>query len=169
MDVYEAIEQRYSVRNYAETAIEDDKLQRILNAGRLAPSGRNGQHWKFIVVTDADRRSALAEAAEQPFLAEAPVILAVVDTGGGHVMACGVPAGPVDCAIAIDHIALAATAEGLGTCWIGHFNQDACRRILGVPDPNVIIEMLPMGYSAAAAPEKSRKPIEDVVLRETFA
>ena len=169
MDVYEAIEQRYSVRSYAESGVEDDKLLRILNAGRLAPSGRNAQNWKFIVVRDAELRSALAEAAEQPFLAKAPVILAVVDTGGGHVMACGVPAGPVDCAIAIDHMVLAATAEGLGTCWIGHFNQDACRRILGVGEPNVIIEMLLMGYPAAAAPEKTRKPIEDVVVRETFA
>jgi len=169
MDVYEAIERRFSVRSYRDRAVEDDTLQRILNAGRLAPSGRNGQHWTFIVVRDAERRAALAEAAEQPFLAEAPVILAVVDTGGGHVMACGVPAGPVDCAIAMDHMVLAATAEGLGTCWIGHFDQDACRRILNVPEPNVIIEMLPMGYPAATPPDKSRKPLDDVVRHETFS
>lgn len=169
MNVYEAIESRYSVRNYADRAVEDDKLQRILNAGRLAPSGRNAQNWKFVVVCDADRRASLAEAAEQPFLAEAPVIVAVVDTGGGHVMACGVPAGPVDCAIAIDHMSLAATSEGLGSCWIGHFDQDACRRILDVPESHQIIELLPIGYAAAAAPQKSRNPIEDVVTRETFS
>ena len=169
MDLYEAIEARYSVRSYAPRPVEDDKLDRIVNAGRLAPSARNDQAWKFIVVRDAQRRSSLAEAAEQPFLAEAPVILAVVDTGGGHVMACGVPSGPVNCAIAIDHMTLAATAEGLGSCWIGHFDQDACRRILDVPESHVIIELLPIGYPAAAPPPKSRKPIEDVVAGETFS
>ena len=169
MDVYEAIEQRYSVRSYESRRVEDDTLERILDAGRLAPSARNNQDWKFIVVRQSQLRSSLAEAAEQPFLASAPVILAVVDTGRGHVMSCGVPSGPVNCAIAIDHMTLAATAEGLGTCWIGHFDQDQCRRILGVPPEHVIIELLPIGYPASAAAKKVRKPVEEVVVHETFS
>ncbi len=171
MDVYEAIEKRCSVRDYADRAIEDPKLQRVLNAGRLAPSGRNGQHWRFLVVRDAARRAALAEAAEQPFLAQAPVIVAVVDTSGGHVMSCGVPAGPVDCAIAIDHMTLAATAEGLGSCWIGHFTQDACKSILDVPAEHCIIEMLVLGYAAegAAAGPKKRKPLDEIVTYDAFS
>jgi len=170
MDVYEAIEKRCSVRTYADRAIDDETLGRILNAGRLAPSGRNTQSWTFIVVRDAERRAALAEAAEQPFIAQAPVVLAVVDTGGGHVMFCGVPAGPVDCAIAIDHMALAATAEGIGSCWIGHFNQDACKSILNVPQDYCIIEMLPLGYPASTGDTpKKRKPLAEIVAYETFA
>ena len=110
-----------------------------------------------------------ADAAEQPFIAQAPVVLAVVDTGGGHVMFCGVPAGPVDCAIAIDHMTLAAVAEGIGSCWIGHFSQDACKSILNVPDEHTIIEMLPLGYPAAASEAaKKRKPLDEVVAHETF-
>lgn len=170
MDVYEAIEKRRSVRTYADRTIDNETLGRILNAGRMAPSGRNTQNWKFIVVRDAERRAALGEAAEQPFIGQAPVVLAVVDTGGGHVMSCGVPAGPVDCAIAMDHMVLAATAEGIGSCWIGHFNQDACKRILNVPDEHCIIEMLPLGYRAAAGDTpKTRKSLDEIVAYETFA
>jgi nitroreductase len=78
----------------------------------------------------------------------------------------------VDCAIAIDHMTLAAVAEGLGTCWIGHFDQDACRKVLGVPASAVIIELLPLGYPApgAEAPKtKPRKPMNQVVCYERFS
>ena len=169
MDVYEAIENRYSVRSYESRPIEEEKLQRVLNAGRLAPSARNRQEWKFVVARDEKIRQQLAKAAGQPFLAQAPVIVAVVSTEPTHVMLCGVESAPVDCAIAIDHLTLAAVAEGLGTCWIGHFDQDSCCTILNVPAPARIIELLPMGYPADSASGKSRKPIEEVVAYDRFA
>src|SRR5664279_3260425 len=78
MDLYEAIKHRYSVRAYMDKPVESDKLDRILEAGRLAPSANNRQSWKFVVARNAKLRSALAEACEQPFLAKAPVIVAVV-------------------------------------------------------------------------------------------
>jgi nitroreductase len=77
----------------------------------------------------------------------------------------------VDCAIAIDHMTLAAVAEGLGTCWIGHFEQDACRKILGIPDDAQIIELLPLGYPAGGAEHpgsKPRKPLEELVCWDRF-
>jgi len=169
MDIYEAIEKRYSVRSYQDRQIEQDKLDRVLNAGRMAPSARNAQNWKFIVVRDRDLREAIAKAAEQPFLAEAPVILAVVSTDPERRMKCGVPSGPVDCAIAIDHMTLSAVAEGLGTCWIGHFDQDACCKLLDVPSTGEIIELLTMGYPVSKPKAKSRKPVSEVVCYEKFA
>jgi len=168
MELYEAINKRRSVRAYQDRPVEQDKLDRVLNAGRLAPSARNTQAWKFVVVRSAEKRSAIAEAAEQPFLARAPVIVAVVSTQPERVMHCGIPAGPVDCAIAIDHMALAAVAEGLGTCWIGHFDQDACCRVLGVPPTAEIIELMPLGYEADSGRGKSRKPLDEVVCYESF-
>ncbi|HUS91844.1 MAG TPA: nitroreductase family protein [Phycisphaerae bacterium] len=168
MDLYEAIRERRSVRAYQERPVEDEKLRRVLEAGRLSPSARNRQERKFVVVRDARRRAAVAEAAGQPWLAQAPVILAVVGTTPEAVMHCGVPTDPVDCAIAMDHMTLAAVAEGLGTCWIGHFDQDACRRALGVPDGAKIIELLPMGYPAEQPPARPRKPIEEIVCPEAF-
>jgi nitroreductase len=169
MDVYEAIEKRCSVRNYLDKPVEADKLDRVLNAGRLSPSARNRQERKFVVVRDAERRKAVAEASEQPWMAGAPVIVAVVGTTPEAAMHCTVPTDPVDCAIAIDHMTLAAVAEGLGTCWIGHFDQDACRRLLGVGAGAKIVELMTLGYPADEPVNRPRKGLDEIVCHETFA
>ncbi len=169
MDLYEVIKGRYSVRAYKKKPVEEEKLTRILEAGRIAPSARNLQPWKFIVIRDETRREKLAELSGQPFLAEAPVIIAVVGTSPDRVMFCEVPADPVDCAIAIDHMTLAAVAEGLGTCWIGHFPQDTCREFLSVPSSVKIIELLTLGYPATGPAGKSRKSLDEVVCYEKFS
>jgi nitroreductase len=168
MDVYEAIRKRYSVRKYGDRPISEELLERILDAGRLAPSASNRQDWKFIVVQGEQMLDALAKAADQPFIATAPVILAVVSTNPERLMYCGIPAGCVDCAIAIDHMTLAAAAEDLGTCWIGHFDQDACCELLDVPAGAKIIELLAMGYPAGSPKEKSRKKLSEVVCYEKY-
>lgn len=170
MDLYEAIAKRFSCRSFKDAPIEPDKLSRVLDAGRQAPSGNNSQPWKFVVVTDPDRRGALAEGANgQAFVGQAPAVIAVVGLDENRVMACKVPGDPVNCAIAIDHMTLAATAEGLGTCWIGAFDQDKCRKILSVKPPAKIIELLPIGYPAVQAGPKSRKSLKEVVCYEQFS
>ena len=170
MDVYEAIAGRFSCRAFKPAPIEPDKLDRVLNAGRLAPSGNNSQPWKFVVVTDPDRRKALAGGANnQAFVGQAPAVIAVVGLDENCVMSCTVPGDPVNCAIAIDHMALAATAEGLGTCWIGAFDQAKCRQLLGVEPPAKIIELLPIGYPAVEPHAKTRKSLDEVVCREQFS
>ncbi|HUT02041.1 MAG TPA: nitroreductase family protein [Phycisphaerae bacterium] len=168
MEIYEAIRARHSVRAYQERDVEEDKLRRVLDAGRLAPSARNRQERKFVVVRDGQRRESLAEAADQPWIARAPVLVAVVGTTPDAVMHCGVPTDPVDCAIAIDHMTLAAVAEGLGTCWLGHFDQEACRRLLGVPQGAIIIELLAVGYPRGEPGPKQRKALDEVICQETF-
>ncbi|MCD4825676.1 MAG: nitroreductase family protein, partial [Phycisphaerae bacterium] len=150
MELYEAIEKRYSVRLYEEQDVEEDKLRRVLDAGRNAPSAKNLQNWKFVVVRDEATRQELAGACEQPWMELAPVHVAVIGTSG-RMMFCDIPADPVDCAIAIDHMTLSAVAEGLGTCWIGHFRQGECKKILGVPDELQIIELLTLGYPKGPA------------------
>ena len=169
MDIYEAIEKRYSVRKYQDKPVPDAELNRVLDAGRLAPSGSNRQEWRFVVVRDAEMRRSIAEAADQAFLAAAPVIIAVVGLTPDKVMHCTVPADPVDCAIAIGHMTLAAVAEGLGTCWIGHFDQDSCCALLDVPSSAKIIEMLALGYPAGQGGTKKRKPAEEVICYERFS
>ncbi len=169
MDIYEAIEKRYSVREYQDKPVEEAKLHRVLDAGRVAPSGSNRQEWKFVVVLDGETRRLVAEAADQDFLATAPVIIAVVGLNPNKVMHCTVPADPVDCAIAIDHMTLAAVAEGLGTCWIGHFDQDSCRSLLNVPSSAKIIELLALGYPAVEPGTKKRRPAEEIICYERFS
>ena len=169
MDVYQAIQTRYSVRGYQDRPVPDDALRRVLDAGRSAPSGNNVQPWKFVVVRDADRRKAMCAAAkDQAFVAEAPVVIAVVGMAPEKIMSCQIPGDPVDCAIAIDHMTLAAVAEGLGTCWIGAFDQDAARDVLGVPEPYQIIELLTLGFAAVEPHAKQRKAFDDVVCWEQF-
>ena len=168
MDVYEAMEKRYSVRSYEDRPVEKDKLERVLNAGRIAPSASNKQDWKFVVVRDAELRKALADGADQQLLAKAPVVIAVVSTNPARVMRCGVRPAPVDCAIAIDHMTLAAVAEGLGTCWIGSLNQDTCCQLLDVPPTGQIIELLVLGYPADKPKAKTRKGIEEVICYGKF-
>ena len=168
MDFYEVLEKRQSVRFFEAKPVEEGKLQRILEAARLAPSGNNRQAYKLIVVRDAKVRQALSDAADQPFVAKAAVIIIAVGLDPQRLMFCGIPADPVDCAIALEHVALAATAEGLGGCWIGHFNQAACCNILGIPQNARIIEMYVMGYPAEQPSRKPRKAIHKVVSFDQF-
>jgi nitroreductase len=164
MDVFEAIRQRHSVRSYQEREVEEEKLQQVLEAGRLAPSASNRQQWRFVVVRDARLRAGLVEAAGgQRFVGQAPVVIVACATSTEHVMPCGHPAHLVDLAIAIDHMTLAARELGLGTCWVGAFDQEAVKSLLGVPQEASVVELLPMGYPTAWPTGKSRKPLEDVV------
>ena len=169
MELYEAIEKRYSVRTYEDKPVEQDKLDRVLDAARLAPSGSNRQPWKFVVVRDAETRKNLVGACcDQAFVGEAPVVIAGVGLMADRMMSCGVPGDPVDVAIAMEHIALAATAEGLGTCWIGAFHQDPVRELLGVPGDCKVIEVMALGYPADQPRAKKRKSLDEVVSYEKF-
>jgi len=168
MDIFEAIKKRYSCRAYQDKAIEPDKLARVLEAARLAPSAKNLQDWRFVVVTDSDTKAQLAEAANnQKFVGTAAAILAACSTRD-HVMRCGQPVGPIDVSIALEHIALQAVAEGLGTCWIGSFYPDKVRSILGMPNDTVIIELMTIGYPADRQPPTKREPIENIVCYEKW-
>lgn len=170
MNVYEAIKERRSVRAYQNKPIPEDVLNRILEAARLAPTAKNRQEFKLIVVKDEQTRKKLVEVANnQQFVGEAPVIIAAVGLTPDYKMRCDVPTDPVDVAIAIDHITLAAVEEGLGTCWIGSFFQDKAREVLTVPSSSKVIELLTLGYAADSPKQKSRKSMEDIVCYEKFS
>jgi nitroreductase len=171
MDVYEAIRTRKSVRSYLDRPVADDKLRRILEAVRLAPSASNRQEWRFVVVRDAVKKKRIAEeAAGQPFIAEASVVLACCAETDHHRMKCGLECHPIDAAIAIDHLTLAAVAEGLGTCWIGAFDQAVVKEILGIPEEVVVVELLPLGYPRdPSAVEKRRIPLASFVRYDSWS
>ena len=170
MDVTEAILTRKSVRSYLDRAVEKEKLGRVLEAARMAPSANNRQEWRFVVVTDAEKRRRLAEdAAGQRFIAEAPVVIAACAQNDGRIMRCGQACYPIDVAIAIDHLTLTAVAEGLGTCWIGSFDPEVARQILAIPEEIVVVELLPLGYPRdPQGVAKSRLPMETIVRYESW-
>ena len=169
MEITEAIRLRRSIRNYQDRPIEQEKLIRILEAGRLAPSARNLQDWKFIVVRDKEKRQKLSEAAMgQPHVARAPVVIAACATQTENVMTCGQYCYPIDLAIAVDHMSLAAMAEGLGTCWIGAFHEDKVKDILGVPEKIRVAIMMTLGYPAESPAARPRKKLEEIVAYDTW-
>jgi nitroreductase len=170
MEVMEAIQKRRSVRAYEQREVEEEKLLRVLEAGRLSPSASNRQERRFVVVTDAGVRQLLSVAAKnQKFIAEAPVVIAAcaaVDTD--YVMMCGQLAYPIDTAIAVDHMTLQAVEEGLGTCWIGAFDEDRVKKILCIPEGVRVVSLLPLGYPSDVSRPKSRMSLDEIVMQEKW-
>jgi len=168
MTVLEAIRKRYSCRSYKEKGIEQEKLDTILEAARLAPSARNFQDWRFVVVTESQTKRRVAEATNKAdAFAGAGAIIAAC-SNGDYVMRCGQAIGPIDVAIALEHICLQATDLGLGTCWIGSFDPQKVRQVLGIPDDIAIIELMTVGYPADSKPEPKREPMEKIVSFERW-
>lgn len=171
MDVFEVIQRRHSVRAYESTPVPRETLKKILEAAGLAPSAGNIQPWHFIVVTDTEKRRRLAEAPFASFLKEAPVVI----------VGCGDQKASqkwfmVDVAIAMQNMVLAATAEGLGTYWVGSFDEDKVRELLKIPSNYRVIALLALGYPRKKLDLQGkilhlirrRKSLEDLVSFEEF-
>ena len=168
MAILEPVRKRYSCRSYLDKPIEHDKLAEIFEAARLAPSARNLQDWRFVVVTDKQTRTKVAQAANnQMFLAQTAAIIAAC-SNSDDVMRCGQRVGPIDVAIALEHICLQATHLGLATCWIGSFYPEKVRAVLGIPDDIEVIELMGLGYPADEPKEPRRESIEKIVCYEKW-
>ncbi len=170
MDVAEAIRSRKSVRSYLDRPVEEEKLSAVLEAGRLAPSASNRQEWRFVIVRDLElRRKLAAIAGGQTFVGEAPIVIVACADTDGHVMKCGQLSYPIDVAIALDHMSLAAVELGLGTCWIGLFDEKKVKELLAIPDAIRVVELMPLGYPAnPAVAVKKRFPLEKIVKHERW-
>ena len=132
---------------------------------RMAPSASNRQDWKFLAVDDHATKEKLYSAAKhQEFVREAPVVIAGAATEPGKEMTCEVRPGTVDLSIALDHLTLRAAEEGLGTCWIGAFDQKKTKEILNLPENYKVIALMPLGYPARKLEKgsKQRKPLEEI-------
>lgn len=156
------------MRSYLSKQIEDEKLTAVLEAARLAPSAGNRQEWRFVIVRDAETRKRIAEAANnQAFIGEAPAIIVACAETDGRIMMCGQPCYPIDVAIALDHITLAAIELGLGTCWIGAFDEKKVKQILSIPEKIRVVELMPIGYASDPSPvEKKRLSLDEIVKHE---
>ncbi|MBC8358422.1 MAG: nitroreductase family protein [Candidatus Aminicenantes bacterium] len=171
MSVLDTIKSRRSIRKYKSDPIPEDVFQRVFEAVRQAPSGKNLQPWKFIVVKDKALKDSLARAsANQMFMAQAPII----------VVACGFPddcyshmgrymkSWTVDVTIAFEHLVLQAEEEGLGTCWIGSFEEQEVKAILNVPDNVRVMALTPLGYPAEEPSYRGRKRLDEIVTYDGF-
>jgi nitroreductase len=164
MTIIEEIASRRSIREYSPRPVEKEKLAHILEAGRLAPTARNQQDWRILIVSEPVVKERLIDEASphQAFLKEAPLILAACALNPDYVMRCGHPAYLIDLAIVLEHIALQAVREGLGTCWIGSFDEARARAVLGVPAPVRIVELMSLGYPSRVPDPRGRKPAQEL-------
>jgi len=169
MDVFDAIVERRSIRKYKTTEIEDEKLEKILESARIAPSAANRQEWKFLVVKNQETRDKLIEAAKgQKFVGEAPVTIVACSTESEKVMPCGQLAYPVDLSIAVSFMMLEATELGLGTCWLGAYDEAQVKDILDIPEDIRVPAMFTLGYADENPEARPRKDYEEVVCFEKY-
>jgi nitroreductase len=169
MEFRELIQKRYSVRGYKSDAVEEEELQQVLEAARMAPTADNRQPFQLIVIHTQGREAELRRIYSRAWFVQAPLVIC----------ACGIPDqnwvrrdgknyNDVDVAIAMDHLILAAADLGLGTCWIAAFDPAAAREVLGLPDDVEPIAFTPLGYPAAGPGFKNRKALSDLVRYESW-
>ena len=173
-EILKLIINRQSDRKYSDRPIEKDKLDRIIEAGRMSPSACNAQPWKFVVVTDQEKRLLVADATANKLLAmnhftkQAPVQLVVLEESANFTSNVGGWATDkhyqhIDLGIAAAHITLAATDEGLGSCIIGWCDEKKVQKVLDIPKNKRVVMIILLGYSAQPLREKKRKSITEIV------
>jgi nitroreductase len=171
MDTFQAIQARKSIRSYQDKPVPRDALERILEAGRLAPSARNTEPWHFIAVTNPEKRKTLSKGMYAKFVAGAPLVIVVL---GDKKASSDWYA--VDAALAAENMVLAAVSEGLGTCFVGSFNEADVKAVLKVPENFEVLVMITVGYpeekldlsSKLLKLVRSRKVLSDVASEEEF-
>ena len=170
MGVMTAIRERRSVRKYTEQPVEKEKLDLVLEAARLSPSASNRQDWKFIVIQDKEMIAKMVGACNnQGFVGQAPVILVACATNPGGIMSCGQPRDSVDLSIATAYMILAAHDLGLGTCWLGSFNEAKVKELLKIPAEIRVVAITPLGHAATKPRPTNRKDIEDITCYEQYS
>ncbi len=169
MDVFSAIAGRRSIRSYQNTEVEEEKVSRIIEAGRLAPTASNRQEWKFIIIRNKETRLELAKAAYgQTFIVEAPVVIVACATESKAILPCGQNAYTVDLSIAVSYMILEAFELGLGTCWLGAFQEEGVKAALSIPDHVRVVAMFPVGYPNKNPEMRPRKSMDQIVCFEKY-
>ena len=177
----ESIKHHRSVRKFKDKAVEAEKLNEILQAARLAPSGNNIQPWYFIVIKDETVKQEVALAtSNQMWIAKAPVVIvAVADIFASNENFAGMVVDEEmsafdlkrvirDTSIAVTHILLEVDNQGLGACWCGAFTQQSIRPVLGIPEDKFVLAVIPIGYPAEEPKARPRKALEEIVKNERW-
>jgi len=167
MDIFQVIRDRRSIRKYKDTPVERDKIEQVLDAARLAPSWKNLQCWRFLVLTEPEKIAKLLEAFPDDNPGKKAVAMAPV-----VILACGDPAQSdvengieyyvCDTAIAFAHLCLAAHALGLGTCMMGWYDEALIKKTLGIPENMKILGLTPLGYPDQEPKARPRKELGEI-------
>ena len=175
----ELINKRQSDRAYLSNPIEGDKLERILEAGRLAPSACNAQPWKFIIVNEQELKNKIADCTSSKILGmnhftkQAPIHIVIVEEKANFTSNAGsliknkqFPL--IDIGITAEHICLQATAEGMGTCMLGWFDEPKVKKLLNIPKSKRVPLIITLGYPANETREKRRKDSKEIISYNSY-
>ena len=163
MNFLELVKNRYSCRAYKSLNVEKEKLEYILECVRFAPSAVNKQPWQFHIICNEEDKVKLRQCYNRDWFKTAPMyVIASVLHDEEWVRADGKHHGNIDIAIAVEHLCLAATEQGLATCWVCNFDAVLCKELFALPESEEPTVIIPIGYAADEPKEKKRKPVEDI-------
>ena len=171
MEFIDVIKKRRSIRKYKSDPVQDEDIEYVLNAARLAPSAHNYQCWKYVVVKDKKtiKKIASARPKSKEWISQAPVIIVACANPGESSHREGKDIYLVDIGISFEHLILAAKDLGLGTCWIAGFDEKTVKDAIGVPENIRVVAFTPLGYPAEEKSEVTdRKPIEETIFYEKY-
>ena len=173
MDFFEVIKERRSIRKYKDLPVATEIMERVLDAARLAPSWHNQQCWRFLVVTNADKRLKMQDVVSEANpgrrgLQQAPVLVMVCAYPEESGMKQGRDYYMADAAIAFEHLCLAAKAVGLGTCWVGGFDEEAVKSIVDIPEGVRVVGITPLGYPDQEPNPRPRKSLAEIAFLEEW-
>jgi nitroreductase len=174
MELDKALQERRSVRKYANDSVPAEKLERILEAARIAPSWSNQQCWRFIVVSDPAKKKAIADSmpksnpAKRAVGVTAPLVLVLCADPQESGIHDGKEYYLLDAGLAMQQLMLAAHAENLGTCWVAWFDEETVRKACAVPPEYRIVALSPLGYPANQPSRRPRKALTEIAFSETW-
>lgn len=164
MDFLELVRNRYSCRAYKALSVEKEKLDYIMECVRLAPSAVNRQPWHFRIVSNEEEKAKMQQCYNREWFKTAPLyVIASVRHDEEWVRADGKHHGDIDVAIAVEHLCLAATEQGLATCWVCNFDTALCKELFGLSEDEEPTVIIPIGYADDEPKEKMRKSIDEIV------
>lgn len=167
MDFIDLVKQRYSCRSYQAKSVEQEKVDYVLECVRFAPSAVNKQPWRFHVISGEDAKEKLRQCYNREWFTTAPMyVIASILHNEEWVRSDGKHHGDIDIAIAVEHLCLAATEQGLATCWVCNFDADLCRQQFSLAANEEPAVLIPLGYAADAPKEKTRKTTEEIIVRK---
>ncbi len=173
MELFEAIKNRRSIRSYKKQDLPQETINQLVDAARVAPSAGNAQSWAFVLATEQKTKQALSTAAyDQKWLAEAPAVFVVCADMQRAEESYGERGKSLYCfqdtSAAIENILLAATALGLGACWMGAFREEEIRKVINAPPHMKPVALIPVGYPNESPRARNRRPASEIVFRESF-
>jgi nitroreductase len=172
MELSEAIKGRRSIRAFKQQDVPEETVEKLIDAARHAPSAGNIQPWEFVIARKQDTKKKLAQAAYQAFVEEAPLVIVVCANENSSSSGYGKRGKTLYCiqdtAAATQNILLTAYSLGLGTCWVGAFNEDEAKKALQAPDGIRPVAIIPVGYPNRTPSQRGRRPLNQIVHHEGF-